>query len=115
MAKKVTRKKSKTSLQRELSNLKKEKIKTLKLRKQLAARKKEIEEIAKLRREVASLKGVGTKRRLAGQVTKRLGKDVGRVGWKGLKFLGKSAKSIIDAENRRQAADAARDRKRKRK
>ncbi len=101
------KKSKKNSLQRELAKLKKDKVKTAKLRKQLLSRAKEIEEIRKLQREVRSLKGVGTKRRVAKQVATRIGKDAGKVGWKGLKFAGTFVKNVIQAEVKEQDRERA--------
>ena len=97
----VKRKKSKTILQRELTKLKKEK-------EEVAAKRKEIEEIREIKRDIAKLKGAGTKRRVAAQVAKKIGTDVSKVGWKGLKMAGKFVKNVIEAEAREQARDRAR-------
>jgi len=110
----VKKKTSKTSsLKKELAKLKKEKAKTLILKKKLLARKKEIEEIRELRREVNSLKGVGSNRRVAGQVAKKIGTDAGRVGWRGLKSLGKFAKNYLENEAREQEKEKERRRNKK--
>lgn len=107
MPKKKPRKKSKSSYQSEIAKLKKEKEKALKQRKELLERKRELEELREYKREIAELKGIGTKRRVAAQVGKKLGKDAGRVGLKGLKMAGKFAKNIIEAEQREQARERA--------
>lgn len=108
MAKKKPVKRSKTSYQSELAKLKKEKEKALKIRNDLIKRQKEMQEIRELRREVANLKGAGSKRRIAANVGKKLGKDVGRVGWKGIKTASKYAKAYLEREARAQDRDRAR-------
>ena len=113
MVKKKTKKRSKTTYQSEIARLKREKEKALLLKKKLQVRKKEIEELRELKREVASLKGVGTKRRAAGQITKKLGKEFGSTAWKGLKVAGKFAKERLEAEARSQDMERARARKKK--
>lgn len=115
MAKKKPVKKSKTSYQSELAKLKKEKEKALKIRNDLIKRQKEMQEIRELKREVANLKGVGTKRRIAANVGKKLGRDVGRVGWKSIKTAGKYAKAYLEREARAQDRDRAAAQKRKKK
>ncbi len=110
MAKKVTRKQSTTSLKREIAKLKKTKKVDAERKKLFAARAKEIEEIRELRREARALKGVGSKRRIAGQVGMRLGSQAGKFLWKGAKAAGKIAKARLEAEAREQARDAARSR-----
>lgn len=104
----MPKKKSKTSLQREVARLKEKKKKALKLKKELLLRQKEINEIKQLEREVKLLEGVGTKRRLAKEVSMQMGKQAGRFGLKGLKFAGKLIKNRLEAEAREQAMDRAR-------
>lgn len=58
-----------------------------------------------LKRDIAKLKGVGTKRETAKRVAKMVSKDVGRVGWKGLKVAGKFVKNVLEAEAREQARE----------
>lgn len=101
----MVKKKSRTQYQRQIAELKKKKVAALKTKKELTARGKEMQEIRELERDIASLKGVGSKRRIAKEVGMRLGKDVGRVGWKGLKFAGGFVKNVIEAEAREQARD----------
>lgn len=101
----MVKKKSRTQYQRQIAELKKKKAKALKTKKELTARGREMQEIRELERDIASLKGVGSKRRIAKEVGMRLGKDAGKVGWKGLKFVGRVAKNIIEAEAREQARD----------
>lgn len=100
MPKRGTRKQSTTSLQREISKLKKLKKIAAERKKLFAQRAKEIKEINDLRREARELKGVGSKRRVAGQVAKKLGTQAGSVGWKGLKVIGRVARKVIEAEAR---------------
>ena len=108
MARKVTRKKSSKQLRSEIARLKKLKKEAKERRALFLEMAKEKIEIRKLRKEARALKGVGSKRRIAGQVGKRIGKDVGKVGWQGLKIVGKIAKNVIEAEARRQAMENAR-------
>ncbi len=110
MVKKVKRKQSTTSLKREIARLKKTKKVDAERKKLFAARAKEIEEIRELRAEARALKGVGSKRRIAGQVGKKLGMQAGKFGWKGVKFVGGVVKRRLEAEAREQARDAARER-----
>lgn len=108
MAKNVKRKQSSASLQKEIARLKKLKKEAVERKKLFLARAKEIEEIRELRREARTLKGVGTKRRIAGQVGRRLGSQAGKAGWKGAKFVGNVIKARLEDEAREQARDAAR-------
>ncbi len=103
--------KSKTSLQREVAKLKERKKKALKSKKDLIYRQREINEIKELEREIDFLKGVGTKKRLAREVSMKMGKHAGQLGWKGLKNVGKFVKNVIEAEARDQARDRARENK----
>lgn len=108
MVKKVTRKKSSKQLRADIAKLKKLK-KEAKDRKALfLAIAIEREEIRKLRKEGRALKGVGSKRRIAGQVAKRLGVQAGKVGWGAAKFAGRIAKNILEAEAREQARESSR-------
>lgn len=110
MVKKQPRKKSSKQLRSEIARLKKLKKEAKERKALFLARAKEIEEIRELRKEARALKGVGSKRRIAGQVTKRIGKGVGKAGWKGIKFAGKAIKNRLEAEAREQAIEAARER-----
>jgi len=109
----MTKKKvsKKTSLKKEVAKLKKEKAKALILKKKLLSRKKEMEELRELQREVKELKGVGTKSRVAAQLTKKIGTDAGKFGWKSLKAIGKASKKYLENQARQQDAAAARARK----
>ena len=114
MAKKVTRKQSTTSLQKEIAKLKKLKKEAQERKALFAARAKQIKEINALRAESRALKGVGTKRRVAKGLAITGGKTAGKYGWKGLKAVGKFAKNVVEAEAREQSKERAK-RKRKRK
>lgn len=108
MAKRGTRNQSTASLQREISKLKKLKKVAAERKKLFEDRAKAIKDINVLRREARELKGVGSKRRVAGQIAKKIGTDAGRVGLKGLKMGWNVAKGIIEREARSQELDRQR-------
>lgn len=101
------KKKSVTSLQRQVAKLKEKKRKALKEKKQLVNRQREINEIRQLEKEIEFLKGVGSKRRIAKEVSVKMGKQAGKLGWKGLKFAGRIVRARLEAEAREQARDRA--------
>ncbi len=105
MPKKKPRKKSNAQLQKEIVRLKKLNKEAAERKALFSARAKEVEEIRELRREARELSGVGSKRRVAGQVGKKIGRDVGKVGWKGLKMVGKFTKNVVEAQAREQARE----------
>lgn len=100
------------SLKKEVAKLRERKRKALKQKKKLILRQKEINEIRQLEKEIKFLEGVGTKKQLAKEVSARMGKQAGKVGWKGLKFAGRFVKNVIEAEAREQAMERERDRQR---